>query len=117
VLSIWIQWIFSDKQILNFIPPHIHLKTGRLVFYSSPKRAYPRRGSGEGGADLFSLGSSDVMCKNGSELHQGRFRLDIRKHFFTKRVVKHRDRLPREAVDVPSLSLFKRHLDNALNIL
>jgi len=50
-----------------------------------------------------------------AHLHQGSFRLDIRKHFFNKRVVKPWNRLPREAVDAPRLSVFKRHLDNALN--
>jgi len=35
--------------------------------------------------------------------------------FFTKSVVKPWNRLPREVVDPPSLSVFKRHLDNALN--
>ncbi|KAK4822822.1 hypothetical protein QYF61_020105 [Mycteria americana] len=77
--------------------------------------SFLRRGSGEGGADLFSLVSSDRMRGNGSKLCQGRFRLDIRKHFFTERVVKHCSRIPGEVVDAPSLSVFKRHLDNALN--
>ncbi|KFZ46098.1 hypothetical protein N321_04855, partial [Antrostomus carolinensis] len=52
---------------------------------------------------------------NGSKPHQGSLRLDSRKHFFTERLVKHWNRLPREVADAPSLPAFKRHLDNALN--
>lgn len=42
-----------------------------------------------------------------------RLRLDIRKHLFTKRVVRHWDRV--EVVDALSLSMFRSHLDNPLN--
>ncbi|KFO77915.1 hypothetical protein N303_04725, partial [Cuculus canorus] len=54
---------------------------------------------------------------NGYKLERGRFRLDIRKNFFTKRVVRHWHRLPREAVDAPSLEGFKARLDGALGSL
>ncbi|KFQ84597.1 hypothetical protein N337_10575, partial [Phoenicopterus ruber ruber] len=54
---------------------------------------------------------------NGFKLKEGRFRLDIRKKFFTMRAVKHWNRLPREAVEAPSLETFKVRLDGALGNL
>ncbi|KFO82794.1 hypothetical protein N303_15259, partial [Cuculus canorus] len=54
---------------------------------------------------------------NGYKLERGRFRLDIRTNFFTMRVVGHWNRLSREAVDAPSLGMFKARLDGALGSL
>ncbi|KFQ22202.1 hypothetical protein N332_12606, partial [Mesitornis unicolor] len=54
---------------------------------------------------------------NGFKLKEGRFRLDIRKKFFTVKMVRHWNRLPREVVDAPYLEVFKARLDKSLGNL
>ena len=63
---------------------------------------------------LVSQLTSNRTRGNGLKLHQGRCRLDIRNNVFTARVVRHWTRLPRAAVESPSLEGFKQYVDVAL---
>ena len=73
------------------------------------KGAYKQEGS-----QLFTRVDTGRTRGNDFKLKEGRFGLDIRGEFFTKRVVRCWHRLPREAVDAPSLEVFKARLDGAL---
>jgi len=66
---------------------------------------------------VFSRACCNRTRGNHFKLREGKFRLDIRRKFFTMRVVKHWTRLPREVVDAPSLEKFKARLDRALSNL
>ena len=58
--------------------------------------------------------NSSRMKRNGLKLHQGRFRLGVRKHSFSEGAVRQWLGLPRVVVESLSLEAFRKRVDVAL---
>lgn len=86
--------------------------THLIAAFQQIKGPYKKSGVG-----LFTRACSDRTRGNGLKLKEGRFKLDNRKEFFTVRIARHWNMLPRHIVDLPSLEVFKGRLDGALNNL
>ncbi|KAJ7415950.1 hypothetical protein BTVI_36882 [Pitangus sulphuratus] len=100
------------RELMLFSLEKKRLQGDIIVAFQYLKRAYKKNGE-----KPFTWACSDRTRLNGFKLRDSRFKLDVRKKFFTIRVVRLWNRLPREVMDVPSLEVFKTSLDGDLKNL
>ncbi|KAK4827788.1 hypothetical protein QYF61_021741 [Mycteria americana] len=113
-VQFWAPHYKRDMEVLERVQRRATKLVKGLEQKSYEERLRNWGGCREVGVGLFSQVTSDRTRGNGLKLCQGRFRLDIRKFYFTERVIKHWNRLPRDVVESPSLEVFKRCLDEVL---
>jgi len=109
MLSVFPRLIAQIKTVLQHKTILQHLQRDLINAYK-----YLKGGCQEDGARLFAVVPSDRTRGNGHKLKHRKFRLNMRKNFFTLRVAEQWNRLPREVVESPSLKIFKTHLDKVL---
>ena len=88
------------------------LRGDLIAAFQYLKEAYKKERS-----KLFERVDNSRTRGNGFKLKDGRSRLDARGKFFTRRMVRYWNRLPRDFVDAPSLEVFKARLHEALGNL
>ena len=64
---------------------------------------------------LFPLAGETRTSGHSLKIRGSRFRTELRRNFFTQRVVNLRNSLPSEAVEATSLNVFKARIDKFLN--
>ena len=92
---------------LNLFSLHKRRLRGDLVTIYKLTRG-DQKGLGE---TLFLLAPPGITRNNGHKLLESRFRLDIRKNYFTVGAARSWNQLPREVVLASTLGVFKKRLD------
>ncbi|KAK4825512.1 hypothetical protein QYF61_000025 [Mycteria americana] len=95
----------------------LFLEKRRLGWDLSTVFQYLKGSYREDGGCLFIRSHMKKTKENGYKLHQGRFHLDIRKKFFTVRVINYWNNPPKDVVEYPSPEVFKLRLDRVLDDL
>lgn len=83
-----------------------------LVIFQYLKEAYEQLGD-----QLFKREKSERTRRNGFKLKEGRLKLNMRRKFFTQKVVTYWNQLPRVVVGAQSLAVVKSRLDGAMSSL
>ena len=109
----WLMWVGLLLRELGLFSLEKRRLQGELIAaFQYLNGAYKKDGD-----KLFSRAGCDRTRGNVFKLKKGRFRQDVGKKFFTVRLVKRWNGLPREVVEAPSLETFKARLDGALSNL